>query len=177
MSRVSDLSRLVATSVSGARLPWTHPSIVCASGSMSAPGPPPQWPTPGFIVRASGSPAELLPTVRKAIAEAEPQVSFITLETMAAMQGRSVAEERYRAQLAVGFAGSALLLAGIGLYGLLARSIRDQRREMGVRLALGAAPREVRRLVMSKALGLVALGLIPGIPAALAAGRAIGSSG
>ena len=135
----------------------------------------PQWPTPGFIVRASGSPAELLPTVRKAIAEAEPQVSFITLETMAAMQGRSVAEERYRAQLAVGFAGSALLLAGIGLYGLLARSIRDQRREMGVRLALGAAPREVRRLVMSKALGLVALGLIPGIPAALAAGRAIGS--
>ena len=135
----------------------------------------PQWPMPSYIVRASGRPEELLPTIRKAIAEAEPQVAFITLETMAAMQARSVAEERYRAQLAVGFAGSALLLAGIGLYGLLARSIRDQRREMGVRLALGAAPREVRRLVMTKALGLVALGLVPGIPAALMAGRAIGS--
>ena len=135
----------------------------------------PQWPMPTFIVRASAQPDELLPTIRKAIVEAEPQVSFITLETMSAMLGRSVAEERYRAQLAVGFAVTALLLAGIGLYGLLARSIRDQRRELGVRLALGAPPAEVRRLVMRKALGLVAVGLVPGIPAALLAGRAIGS--
>lgn len=135
----------------------------------------PQWPVPTFMVRASGNPEDVLPTVRKAIAEAEPQVAFITIDTMPALLARSVAGERYRAQLAVGFAASALLLAGIGLYGLLARSIRDQRREMGVRLALGAAPAEVRRLVMTKALGLAAIGLIPGIPAALLAGRAIGS--
>ena len=135
----------------------------------------PMWPTTTYIIRASGSAEEMLPAMRRAISEVEPQTAFITLETMSAMLDRSLAEERYRAQLAAGFAASALLLAAIGLYGILARTIRDQRREMGVRLALGAAPARVRRLVIAKALGLVAIGLVPGIPAALLAGRAIAS--
>ena len=135
----------------------------------------PQWAMGTFLIRASGRPDDLLPTIRKAIADLEPHVSFITLETMDTMLERSIGEERYRAQLAVAFAGTALLLSGIGVYGLLARFVRDQRREMGVRLALGAAPRQVRRHVLSKAFGLVVVGLVPGIPAALAAGQGIAS--
>jgi putative ABC transport system permease protein len=133
----------------------------------------PQWPTGTLIVRASGDPEALLPSMRRAILEAEPQASFITLETMTAMTRRSVAEEEYRARLAVAFGALAVMLSAIGLYGIVARSVSDRRREMGVRLALGAAPSAVRGLVFRQALGVVGVGLAVGVPAALVAGQSL----
>jgi putative ABC transport system permease protein len=133
----------------------------------------PSWETLTIIIRAAGGPDGLLPTLRRAIAEAEPQVSFVTLETMATMTSRSIAEERFRAQLAIAFAATAVLLSAIGLYGLIARSVSDRRREIGVRLAVGADPGQVRRLVLRQALGLVGLGVVIGVPTALLAARGL----
>jgi len=128
----------------------------------------PQWPTPTLIVRTSGDPESLLPSLRKAILETEPQASFVTLETMGAMTRRSVAEEEYRARLALAFGALAVMLSAIGLYGIVARSVSDRRREMGVRLALGASPDDVLALVVGQGMRLVGVGLAIGVAAAIA---------
>jgi hypothetical protein len=133
----------------------------------------PMWPTGTIILRTPGDPELMLPSMRKTILELEPQASFITLETMGAMARRSVAEEEYRAQLSVAFGALAVMLSAIGLYGIVARSVSDRRREMGVRLALGAAPSAVRGLVFRQALGVVAAGLVLGVPTALLAAQSL----
>ncbi len=127
----------------------------------------PQWTTHSFVVRTASDAELALPQVRHAIVSADPQASFLSLEPMAAMTRRSLGEERYRAQLTAAFGILAVALSAIGLYGLVARSVTDRRREMGVRLALGADPVAVRRLVMRQALRLVALGLGAGVPLAV----------
>jgi ABC-type antimicrobial peptide transport system permease subunit len=81
---------------------------------------------------------------------------------------QSVAEERFRATLSAVFGGGALLLAAVGLYGLAARRVADRRREFGVRVALGARPGDVRRLVLRDAFVIVAIGLAIGLPASFA---------
>jgi predicted permease len=133
----------------------------------------PMWPTPTLIVRTAGDPEALLQTIRRGILETEPHASFVTLETMVAMTRRSVAEEEYRARLAVAFGALAVALSAIGLYGIVARSVSDRRREMGVRLALGAAPGAVRGLVFRQALGVVGAGLAVGLPVAFVAGQSL----
>lgn len=92
---------------------------------------------------------------------------------MTKMLRRSIAEQAYRAQLAVAFAAIAVLLSAIGLYGLVAKGVADRRRDIGVRLALGADPHNVRRLVFRRALWLVAAGLVIGVPAALLAAHGL----
>jgi ABC-type antimicrobial peptide transport system permease subunit len=83
----------------------------------------------------------------------------------------SSAEERFRATLSTAFAGSALALAAIGLYGVATRRAGDRRREFGVRIALGARPVDLSTLVLRDALLLVACGLAVGLPAAYAASQ------
>lgn len=133
----------------------------------------PMWPTPTIMLRTAGDPAAQLPVLRKAILEVEPQASFVTLETMAAMTRRSVAEEEYRARLSVAFGVLASVLSAIGLYGIVARSVSDRRREMGVRLALGAAPSTVRSLVFRQAFGVVGAGVLIGVPVAILAASSL----
>jgi len=129
----------------------------------------PSWGTPHVIVRTATDARAMLSPARRAIEAFDPQSSIVTLETMADMMRRSVAEERYRATLSLAFGITALVLAAMGLYGLIARLVADRRREIGVRLALGAQRAAVVRLVLRHALWLVAAGLLVGIPAALAA--------
>jgi len=133
----------------------------------------PSWDVPTVMVRVTGNPARLLPELRRAITTLEPGAAFSILETMETLLGRSVAEERFRAQLASGFGGLALLLATIGLYGVVSRAVQARTREIGVRLALGAQPGSVSALVFRHALGLGALGIVVGLPAALVASTAI----
>jgi len=133
----------------------------------------PQWTLPHYVVRTTGDAEAMLPTLRRAVLEVEPQASFITLETMDAMTRRSIADEEFRARLAVAFGVLAVVLSAIGLYGIVARSISDRRREMGVRLALGAAPSSVRALVFRQAFAVVAAGLMIGVPAAVLAAQSL----
>jgi putative ABC transport system permease protein len=130
----------------------------------------PTWTTAQFIVRATSG-ATVMPAVRKTIESFEPLASIATLETLGDAMRRSVADERYRATLSVVFGATALLLATMGLYGLIARAVAERRREIGVRVALGAPRRAVMALVLRHAMVLVVVGVAVGIPLALAASQ------
>jgi ABC-type antimicrobial peptide transport system permease subunit len=94
---------------------------------------------------------------------------------MTDMMRRSVAEERFRARLSVAFGATALALAALSLYGLISRLVAERRREIGVRLALGAPRGSVLRLVMRQALLLVIAGVIIGVPASVGASSLVES--
>ena len=97
------------------------------------------------------------------------------MTTLGEVVDRSLGREKLLAKLAGFFGALALLLASIGLYGVIAYSVARRRNEIGIRMALGAAPGTVLRSVLGESLGLVALGLAVGIPATLACGRLVSS--
>jgi ABC-type antimicrobial peptide transport system permease subunit len=84
-------------------------------------------------------------------------------------------EERFRATLSLMFGSAALVLAAVGLYGLAARRVADRRREIGVRVALGARPVDIRRLVIGDAVRTIAVGRSLGFPVAYVASRVTGT--
>ena len=97
------------------------------------------------------------------------------LEPVAAVLDASNAPRRLNLGLIVAFAALALLLAGLGLYGVMACSVSRRTNEFGLRMALGAQPRDVRRLVLAQGFRLMAIGLGVGVIAALLLGRVIES--
>jgi hypothetical protein len=124
-----------------------------------------------FVVRGSTDIASMMPLVRQAIREVTPQLVVTAITPMEERVARSVAEERFRAMLSSLFGAAALVLAAIGLYGLIARRAADRRREFGVRMSLGARPADVRSLVVRDAVLLTVAGLTMGLPAAYAAAQ------
>jgi putative ABC transport system permease protein len=119
-----------------------------------------------FILRTTGDPGAVLSAARAAIADVSKQLVISDTAILEDRVAASIAEERFRATLSMVFGGIALLLAAVGLYGLAARRATERRREFGVRVALGARPADVRRLVFRDAAILTALGLAVGLPAA-----------
>jgi len=124
-----------------------------------------------LIVRASTDASAVLPSIRQAIADVNPQMVVTATQTMDGLLAGTIAEERFRAMLSAGFAGTALVLAAVGLYGVAARRVAERRRELGVRVALGARPANLRALVLRDASLTVGLGLAIGLPAAFAASQ------
>ncbi|MGD8817692.1 MAG: ABC transporter permease, partial [Acidobacteriota bacterium] len=121
-----------------------------------------------LVLRAAGDPAPAIAGLRTALAELDPMLPLANVTTMADLVAGSVAEPRFRARLMGAFALAALILAVAGLYGVLAFFVAERRRDIGVRLALGAGAGEVVRLVVGQGLRLVAFGLAFGVPAAAA---------
>jgi predicted permease len=126
-------------------------------------------------VRTDGDPAVLASVARAAIRDLDSQLAIESIATMATRVSDVVAHRRFGAATLGGFAVGALLLAAIGLYGLLAFTVRERRREIAVRLALGAQAPEIRRMVIGHGLKLVAIGLALGIGISYGVGRAISS--
>jgi len=123
------------------------------------------------VVRTSGDATAILPLLRQALETHDSRPVVTSSQTMESILARSVAEPRFRATLSVTFGAAALLLSAVGLYGLAARRVAERRREIGVRVALGARPGDVRRLVVRDALVTLAIGLAVGMPAAFAASQ------
>jgi putative ABC transport system permease protein len=118
-------------------------------------------------------PASLGGAVRRAIWALDPKLAVANLETMDTVVAASLGPQRLQASLLGAFAGLALVLAAIGLYGLLAHLVGLRRRELGIRLALGARPGQLLGLVLRQGLALTALGVAAGAVVAAAAGRVL----
>jgi putative ABC transport system permease protein len=128
-----------------------------------------------LLVRSSGDPASLTGSVRSALREADPSIVTYEINTMSGLVARETSQRRFTSWLMGIFAGSALLLAMIGIYGVMAYTVTQRTQEIGIRVALGAARWDVLRLITGGGLGLVACGLAVGLTAALALTRWIDS--
>ena len=137
-----------------------------------------QYPNTGntLVVRMkSGDPLALAPSIKREVAALDPEQPVGTISTMEKNIGNSLAPRRLTMVLLGSFAGLALLLASVGLYGVMALGVTQRTRELGIRMALGAARADVFRLVIGQGVGLIAIGVGFGLVGALAAGRALAS--
>lgn len=129
----------------------------------------------GFAVRTVEDPADVAGAVRAALAEVDPSVPPHQLRTTGRAAAGELAARRALVTVSSLFGVAALVLLALGLYGLVAQTVASRRRELGIRLVLGAPPARVVSRAVTRALALVVLGLVPGIPAALLAGRLAGN--
>ena len=128
----------------------------------------------GLIVRGRVRPAALAPLVRQAVHAADPGLPVFQVATMEEVRRAGYWAQRLFSQMFAVFGGIALCLAAIGIYGVLSYNVAQRRREIGVRLALGARQRHVLGLVIGQALALTAAGIACGIAAALSLNRVLG---
>ena len=141
--------------------------------------PPAQVPDGGLVsappkdlaVRATVPAATLLPAIRQIIGRADPEQPISNVRMLEDLLGEQTAPRSTQVRVLAGFAGTAMLLAAIGLYGLLAFSVSRRVREIGLRMALGATPRGMVALVVKRGLALSATGVVIGAAAAYGAGR------
>ena len=134
------------------------------------------WGQMTLVVRTAGEAGTTIASAVQREARAmDAAMPMFEVETLATQVEASLAQERLVATLSSGFGLLALLLCCLGLYGILSYTIAQQTKEIGIRMALGAARRDVLWLVLRDALRLVSFGVLLGLPAALAASRLIAS--
>jgi putative ABC transport system permease protein len=126
-------------------------------------GPPS---SPMLAIRAAGDPGALAGPVRDALRRFDPSMPLYDVRTMAELRSQSIAERRFLLTLVALFGGLALLLAVIGVYGVMAISVSEQTQEVGVRLALGATVEQIFTLVVGRAVRLGAIGVAIGVAGA-----------
>ena len=126
-------------------------------------------------VRSAVPPATLTASIEAAVRQLDANVPVFNIRTIDQLIDRSMRTERTFAMLSSTFGVLALVLSAVGLYGVIANAVSRRRKELGIRLALGAEPRRILRLVLGEAGLLVALGAAVGLPCALLSGRAIRS--
>jgi len=129
-----------------------------------------RWHT-SVVVRTGGDPVALAPAVRRTIAQIDKDLAVSKLRPMTFYLARAMAATRFTMVLAAVFGGLALLLAAVGIYGVVAHSANQRMREFGIRMALGAQPKQIQRQVLREGLALAVLGLLLGAAGALALGR------
>ncbi len=127
--------------------------------------------TVALVLRSSFDPAGLTPSVRQELRMLDPSLPVFDVHSMQDLVYGSVAQPRFRTALISVFAGLALVLAALGLYGVVAYSVSQRTTELGVRVALGAQPGDILRRVVIHAAGLAGIGLGIGVAASLAASR------
>ncbi|HEY6175775.1 MAG TPA: ABC transporter permease, partial [Kofleriaceae bacterium] len=122
--------------------------------------------TPGAlyaVLRTTDDPAELIPAVHRAVAELDPTLPLYEVRTMDDVLWEAIARPRFLMFLLTSFAGIALLLAAVGIYGVMAQTVAQRTHEIGLRVALGARPAQVRAMVLRQAGVLVAAGVAIGL--------------
>ena len=131
--------------------------------------------TASYIVRTSQNPIAMLPALRQAIWSVDKNAPITEVHTMDEIVSQSVAEPRYQAVLLGSFGALGLILAMVGIYGVISYSVTQRTSEIGIRMALGAQPKSVLRMILREGMFLAAAGIVAGIAGGLALGRVLRS--
>ncbi len=126
-----------------------------------------------IVVQANGDTEALVPSIREAIRRVDPNQPVVRVQSMTDLVARSETQRRFVSTVLAAFAMSALLLAGVGLFGVLSGSVTERAREIGVRGALGASRTDIVALVIRNGISITGLGLVVGLGAAAAATEAL----
>jgi putative ABC transport system permease protein len=129
--------------------------------------------TMALVIRTSMDPAAMVSSVRSEIRKLDPDQPVFNVRTMEEVVQGSVAQPRYRALLMTVFAGLALVLAAIGLYGVIARSVTQRINEVGIRMALGASRSDILSLIVGRTMRLAMAGMLAGLAFAMAGAKLI----
>jgi putative ABC transport system permease protein len=119
-----------------------------------------------FVIRATGDPAGIISAVRGVVTEVEPNQAIHNVITMEQRLANATTSRRLNTVLLGSFAGLALLLAVVGIYGVMSYAVTQRTREIGVRIALGASSKEIIRLIVGQGALLVGIGVVIGLGAA-----------
>jgi putative ABC transport system permease protein len=126
-----------------------------------------------FVVRTRGDAAAIIPAIREAVQSVDPDLPVFNVETMDERVSSALSRMRFGTILLGAFAAAALLLAGIGVYGVMAYSVAQRTREVGIRMALGASAADVLRMVLRQGLLIVLFGVAAGVVGATALSRVL----
>jgi putative ABC transport system permease protein len=129
------------------------------------------FPDTMVIVKTRGSPEALVPAMRRTVAEVDSSLPIYDVLTLEDRVSGALDRPRFNAALVGGFALAALIIAALGVYGMLSYSVSSRLREIGVRLALGAAPGRMVRFILGEGVRLASAGVLIGLLAAVFAGR------
>jgi putative ABC transport system permease protein len=135
----------------------------------------PYWADMNLLVHTSGDPVAIAPSVRGQISAIDRQVPVARIRTMDSILSESVAQQRFRSTLLLVFGVTALLLAAIGIYGVMSYAVTQRTKEIGIRLALGAQLNNVRSLVIWNGMTLTIIGITLGLAGAFALTRFLSS--
>ena len=127
------------------------------------------------MIRTSSEPSSVMTAIRSSVSSGEPGLQAVNVQTMRQLVSQSVASPRFNTILLSSFAVIALILAAVGLYGVMSYTVSQQTREIGIRMALGARPRDVFKSVLGGALLLALIGVTAGLLGAFAVTRVMSS--
>jgi ABC-type antimicrobial peptide transport system permease subunit len=128
---------------------------------------------PYLVVRTTGEPGRLVPTLRREIAMLDRAIVLADVTPLDAIISNAAAQPRFRTVLLGSIAGLALVMAVVGLYGVVAYSVSQRTREIGIRIALGAGQDDILGMVLREGLILAGFGILGGVVSAYAATRAL----
>ena len=128
-----------------------------------------------MVVRTERDPSSIVPSLRAALKAADPEIPLARIATMEELTARSVATRRFNTLLLGIFSSLALVLALVGIYGVMSYSVSQRRQEVGIRMALGAPANEVLRLILREAMTLAGIGIVIGLVLSTFVTRLLGS--
>jgi putative ABC transport system permease protein len=127
--------------------------------------------TETLVMRAAGDPAALMPSIRRELQALDPQLPLFRVTTLGAQLSDTLNQPRFQATLLGGFAAIALILAAVGIYGVTAHAVSQRTQEAGIRMAMGAARSDMRRLILRQHVTHAVVGVAIGLTGALLLSR------